>query len=123
MNAVPSEPGVYVLRAPNGAFYFGSTADLRKRWELHRSAIRHGRCHQLLANGCSFNPSRAKFQVLAIVTDWKARLRLEESLILQFQLDPLCCNKRRVLTQSGGKGKSPAGLRRRAARLLDQEAA
>lgn len=80
--------GVYLITCdPTGKFYIGASANIRKRWNLHRSQLRRG-CHfnpYLQEAWGLYGPSAFKFTVLETVPSQKL---LEREQVWLDQLDP-----------------------------------
>jgi hypothetical protein len=58
MGSTLAVSAVYIIEHSSGAFYVGASSDVRRRWALHQSHLRHGKHHCLTlqriadAEGC-----------------------------------------------------------------------
>lgn len=80
----PPIRGVYVIACKvNGWRYVGSSANIRQRWNGHRSSLRRGNheCLVFQADWDKYGASAFRFRVVATVRDPKLRLAVEQAAI------------------------------------------
>lgn len=79
---MPGQPGVYAIRnLRTGAFYVGSTRDLRRRFAGHRGALRRGR-HQTATLQAAWNEdgeTAFEFTVLEELPQFVGHARLNDA--------------------------------------------
>ena len=95
MSAAAKKTAVYrILNLASGTYYIGSSTNLYERWRTHRKKLRAGTHpnHRLQSSWIKHGEERFSFTILAefeSVADMEA---CEESLLIEFVSDPLCCN-------------------------------
>lgn len=95
MTAALKKIAVYrILNTESGTYYLGSSTNLYERWRTHRKKLR-ARTHpnpKLQASWTKHGEDKFAFIIIAefdTVGDMEA---CEEALLLDFVVDPLCCN-------------------------------
>lgn len=87
--------GVYTITCKaNGRRYVGSSANIRSRWQSHRSGLRRGvhECRPLQEDWTEHGESAFEFRVIATARDPKLRLAAEQAAIDEAMAEGLAYN-------------------------------